>query len=94
MDYSFKKQKGNRAFVEMLRDNVWTWVAPDPLVDTQWSDNNGKDRYPNSMLDLAFVAGKAKDWEPKCRVIVREGDFPDNRSTSDHRPVELRVNIE
>ena len=32
-------------------------------------------------------------WDPKCRVIVREGDFPDSYQTSDHRPVELRLNL-
>ena len=93
MDFSFRRMQGNPAFTEMVRDNIWKWVAPEPLVDTQWSDNNGKDRYPNSMLDFAFVAGPAKDWQPKCRVIVRLGDFPDNSSTSDHRPVELRLKL-
>ena len=93
MDYNFKRKQGNDAFPVMLQDNIWKWIPPEPLVDTQWSDNNGKDRYPNSMLDFAFVAGPAKDWQPKCRVIVREGDFPDSYSTSDHRPIELRINV-
>ena len=93
MDFSFKTMKGNPAFGEMIRDNVWKWVSPEPLVDTQWSDNNGRDRYPNSMLDFAFVSGPAKAWQPKCRVIVRPDDFPDNGSTSDHRPVELRIKV-
>ena len=73
--------------------DVWHWVVPDPLFDTQWDDANGKDRYPNSMLDFAFVAGEAKTWNPQCRVIVRPGDFPDNSKTSDHRPIELRLRI-
>ena len=93
MDYSFKKRRGNVAFTEMLRDSIWNWIPPLPLVDTQWSDNYGKDRYPYSMLDFAFVAGPAKTWNPRCRVIVRPGDFPDNYSTSDHRPVELRLEL-
>ena len=93
MDFSFRRMQGNQSFTEMVRDNVWQWVVPEPLVDTQWSDNNGKDRYPNSMLDFAFVSGPAKDWQPKCRVIVRHSDFPDNKSTSDHRPVELRFKL-
>ena len=41
MDYSFKRKKGNDAFPEMLRDNIWKWIPPEPLVDTQWSDNYG-----------------------------------------------------
>ena len=93
MDYSFKRERGNEAFSEMLRDNIWKWVPPEPLVDTQWSDNYGKDRYPYSMLDFAFVSGPAKRWDPKCRVIVRPNDFPDSYETSDHRPIELRLNL-
>ena len=92
-DYGFKKQDGNRAFQIMTRGDAWEWVVPNPLVDTQWSDNFGKDRFPNSMLDFAFVAGEAKTWNPQCSVIVRPGDFPDDSKTSDHRPVELRLTI-
>ena len=63
------------------------------LADTNWSDpdDDGKDNYPDSMLDFAFVAGPAKDWNPVCRAIVRDGDFPDDDTTSDHRPIELRL---
>ena len=33
-------------------------MKPPELIDTQWSDDgNGGDRYPDSMLDFAFVAG-------------------------------------
>jgi hypothetical protein len=45
------------------------------------------------MLDFAFVASAAKELECKCRVIVRDGDFPDDDATSDHRPVELIVQV-
>ena len=93
MDFDFKSQRGNEAFTEMLRDDIWNWVRPSPLIDTNWSDSDGVDRYPDSMLDFAFVAGSAKTWSPVCNVIVRGGDFPDDDSTSDHRPVELRLTI-
>lgn len=94
MDYDFHTQKGNDAFAEMIRDNVWMWVRPAELIDTNWSaDGAGNDNYPDSMLDFAFVAGPAKDWNPVCKVIVRDGDFPDDRTTSDHRPIELRLTI-
>ncbi|TWU49340.1 endonuclease/exonuclease/phosphatase family protein [Rubripirellula reticaptiva] len=95
MDFDFRTQQGNSAFPEMLRDNIWLWVKPEKFIDTNWSDpdGDGKDNYPDSMLDFAFVAGPAKDWKPVCRVIVREGDFPDDESTSDHRPIELRITI-
>lgn len=93
LDYDFHTQRGNDAFPEMLRDNVYEWVKPIELIDTNWADRDGdgKDNYPDSMLDFAFVAGQAKNWKPACRVIVRDGDFPDDKTTSDHRPIELRL---
>lgn len=93
LDYDFHTRRGNSAFPEMLRDNVWSWVKPEKFIDTNWSDSDGdgKDNYPDSMLDFAFVAGPARDWNPVCRAIVRDGDFPDDRTTSDHRPIELTL---
>lgn len=95
MDFDFGSQRGNDAFPEMIRDNIWTWVRPSKLVDTNWSDQNkdGVDDYPDSMLDFAFVAGAAKTWSPECEVVVREGDFPDSDQTSDHRPVRLILKL-
>ena len=95
MDFDFHTERGNDAFPEIIRDNVFRWVRPVKLIDTNWadSDGDGKDNYPDSMLDFAFVAGPAKDWKPVCKVIVREGDFPDDKTTSDHRPIELRLTI-
>jgi endonuclease/exonuclease/phosphatase family metal-dependent hydrolase len=93
MDFDFPTERGNEAFSEMVRDNIWMWVRPEPLIDTNWADrdNDGIDDYPDSMLDFAFVAGPAKTWSPHCTVIVRPGDFPDDQTTSDHRPIQLIV---
>ncbi|MFT5526562.1 MAG: endonuclease/exonuclease/phosphatase family metal-dependent hydrolase [Pirellulaceae bacterium] len=93
MDYHYEQQKGNEAFAEMLRDNVWHWVRPSEPIDSNWADRDedGKDDYPGSVLDFAFVAGAAKEWKAVCNVIVRDGDFPDDDKTSDHRPVELHL---
>ena len=95
MDYDFRTKKGNDAFVEMLRDNVWMWVKPTEFIDTNWSDpdGDGNDNYPDSMLDFAFVAGPAKEWNPASKVVVHDDDFPDDGTTSDHRPIELRLTI-
>jgi endonuclease/exonuclease/phosphatase family metal-dependent hydrolase len=94
-DYVFETKTGNRAFSNMLHDNVWQWVRPEEWIDTNWYDDprepDGDDDYPGSMLDFAFVSGPAKAWKKRCRVIVRDGDFPDDESTSDHRPFELFV---
>lgn len=94
-DYVFSTRKGNPGFVNMMRDNIWRWIEPTTLIDTNWYDNprepDGKDDYPGSMLDFAFVAGPAKEWDTTCNVIVRDGDFPDDKTTSDHRPFELLI---
>jgi hypothetical protein len=92
-DYSFISQSGNAAFEEFLQGDHWKWVRPEPLVDTNWADrdNDGIDDYPDSCLDFVFVGGKAKSWIAWADVIVRDGDFPDDETTSDHRPVELTV---
>lgn len=95
LDFDFRTDRGNDAFPEMIRDQIFTWVWPADLIDTNWADRDkdGVDDYPHSMLDFAFVAGPAKEWSPVCRVIVREGDFPDDESTSDHRPIELKLTL-
>ena len=94
MDYDFRAESGNDAFPEILKDNVWTWVKPEELIDTNWSDpdGDGMDNYPDSMLDFAFVAGPAKGWTPVCNVVVRDGDFSDDGTTSDHRPTLVSLN--
>ncbi len=89
-DYNFRAQKGNAGFDEFIRDGVWKWIEPLEMIDTSWSeDGSGNDRFPDTMLEFNFVAGAAKHWQAKCRVIVRQDDFPDNDKTSAHRPVEL-----
>ncbi|MDA8745911.1 hypothetical protein N9N28_14880 [Rubripirellula amarantea] len=90
-DYVFATEQGNRAFDVFAQDGTFEWVKPNPLVDSNWFDGNGdgEDDYPGSILDFAFVAGEAKHWHPTSRVIVRDGDFPDDKTTSDHRPLEL-----
>jgi endonuclease/exonuclease/phosphatase family metal-dependent hydrolase len=89
-DYSFEAGKGNAAYDAMVEGGVWQWLKPDPLVDSNWADDRdsqGRDRYPDSILDFVFVANRAKGWKGESDVIVREGDFPDSDKTSDHRPI-------
>ncbi len=92
-DYEFESGQGNPAFNAFVRDGIWRWVEPEELIDTNWFDPepDGIDNYPGSMLDFTFVAGPARDWATNSRVIVRDGDFPDDEQTSDHRPTEVVV---
>lgn len=92
MDYEFETDQGNEAFAMILRDGVFTWLKPDPLVDTNWfGDEDGNDVYPDSMLDFAFVANGATEWDAECDVVIREGDFPDDERKSDHRAIRVIV---
>ncbi|MGC4004884.1 MAG: hypothetical protein QM811_17915 [Pirellulales bacterium] len=94
-DFDFPTEKGNEAFSAFLADGVWSWVRPAKLIDSNWDDRDGdgKDNFPDSLLDMVFVAGPAKAWTTTCEVIVRPGDFPDDKTTSDHRPVSVAVTI-
>lgn len=91
-DFDFKTQQGNAGFKAMMEGDVWTWLKPDPLIDSNWSDDRQikdrrVDRYPDSILDFVFVANDAKKWNGVSHVVVRPGDFPDSDKTSDHRPL-------
>ncbi len=92
-DYDIPTKKGNEAFDAFLKDGTWKWIEPLRLVDTNWADRNrdGKDDYPDSMLDFVFVSGPAKQWQLQSEIIVRESDFPDNEKTSDQRPIRTKV---
>ncbi len=92
-DLDFKSMKGNEAFSIMQRDGIFEWKQPKELIDTNWADSNkdGVDDYPNSMLDFVFVANAAKKLKLDVENIVRPNDFPDDETTSDHRPVRVVV---
>lgn len=94
-DFVFETEKGNEAFAELQRDNVLQWIRPVELIDSNWFDGNrdGVDDYPGSLLDGAYVSGPAKNWNACCTVLVREGDFPDDERTSDHRALRLELEI-
>lgn len=94
-DYDFPSKKGNESFDTFLADGTWKWVEPKHWVDTNWADRNrdGKDDYPDSMLDFTFTAGAARQWKVTSEVIVREGDFPDDAKTSDQRPLRTVVEL-
>jgi hypothetical protein len=95
-DFVFDTNTGNEAFKIFVRDGIWKWVRPEKLIDSNWFDPepDGIDNYIDSILDFAFVAGPAKDWIATSDVIVREGDFPDDDQTSDHRPIRLKISAQ
>lgn len=40
-----------------------------------------------------FYAGLPAGWQVTSEVVVRPGDFPDDQTTSDHRPVTATVTM-
>ena len=97
-DYVFETQKGNPAFAKFMTDNIWAWIRPEKFIDTNWYDDprnpDGQDDYPGSMLDFAFLAQGAKQWKATCKIIMWKNDFPDDMTTSDHRPFELLIDVD
>lgn len=69
----------------MTKQDRWVWVRPAQLVPTECSDT-----LPctyDDVLDFVFVAAGAQAWPAESEIIVRPGDFPDDTTKSDHRPV-------
>ena len=64
-DYVFATEKGNEAFNIFLRDNVFKWVRPRELIDTNWFDPepDGKDNYPGKYVRLLFCGRACKNME-------------------------------
>lgn len=87
-DYNFlERDPGNEAFKLFTFGGQIRWVEPEVFIDTNYSERSGRETYPDSIIDFIFAANGAENWRLISQVIVREGDFPDTESTSDHRPV-------
>ncbi len=92
-DYNFDwdiangRQKHDAGYDLMTQNNHFQWVQPTALVTTQCS---GWPCEFNSVLDFVFTAGTAQAWRAESAIVVAPGDFPDDATTSDHRPVLAR----
>lgn len=42
-------------------------------------------------MGFAFAANGAREWGVESTIVVRDGDFPDDDATSDHRAVRVVV---
>lgn len=71
---------------------IFTWVRPERLVRTQCTARGNGCKF-NSVLDFVFLANSPGTWQASSEIIVTPGDFPDDRSTSDHRPVQGTIKI-
>jgi len=75
----------DRGYNNLTADGVFVWVMPEVLAPTQCTDSLPC-RY-DEVLDFLFTAGDARQWLAESAIVVRPGDFPDDRRKSDHRPV-------
>ncbi|MCC6458047.1 MAG: endonuclease/exonuclease/phosphatase family protein [Caldilineaceae bacterium] len=83
-DWDVSTEAHDLGYDLMTTDGVWEWLKPATLTTTQCS---GWPCAFNSVLDFVFVAGSARDWQATSEIIVCQDDFPDDMTTSDHRPV-------
>jgi hypothetical protein len=70
----------------MCANGTFTWLIPNPLVKTE-------DSSYNSILDFVFLANCAGSITGTSTVLQKPGDFPDDNTTSDHRPVQAVLSI-
>lgn len=89
-DYEIDESKWDAGYGNLTAGGVWKWVKPATLTTTQCS--GWPCRY-NSVLDFIFVAGPAQAWPATSEIIVRDGDFPDDDTTPDHRPVQATFTL-
>ena len=77
----------DRGFDLLTEDGVFSWIRPAELRRTQCSaDEQGNCQY-NSVLDFIFAAHLPASWIAESDIIAVPGDFPDDETSSDHRPV-------
>jgi hypothetical protein len=91
-DYDIVTEAHDLGFDNMTANGVLEWVRPDTLVLTQCSATNSGTCQFDSVLDFVFVSGEAQDWQAESVIIVEPGDFPDDATTPDHRPVSGTLN--
>lgn len=86
-DYSIDEGQGNPAMENMLEGDVWKWVRPPRLSQTQFSS-----RF-HSVLDFIFIANKPDAWDVESTILTQGFPPMDNDQRSDHRPVEAHILI-
>ncbi len=85
--YRHGESDHDQGYDNLTAGSVFTWIRPPILVRTQASSYDG-------VLDFVFVANKPATWKASSRILREPGDFPDSKSTSDHRPVSATIEIE
>jgi endonuclease/exonuclease/phosphatase family metal-dependent hydrolase len=66
----------------ITEDDVFEWLRPTMLSETQYSPS-----YDPAVLDFVFLANDEGAVSGTSEIIVEPDDFPDDHTTSDHRPI-------
>jgi len=74
----------------LTEDDVWEWVRPEELIQTQCSTYYGR-----NVLDFVFVAGEAKTWERSSTVLEDYNSYcaQEDDEQSDHRPIQATFTL-
>ena len=86
LDLGADDENYEKGFGNMIRNAVFTWVFPEPLVATHCSPQN-------RILDFVFLANATGVMTGASEVLEVPGDCPDDDRTSDHRPIRAVLTI-
>jgi len=78
--------EGQSGLAAMADDGVFDWIRPNNAIPTYDSD-------AETIEDFIFLANAAGRWSGRSRIVTKLGDFPDDDTTSDHRPVRATITI-
>ncbi|UCF56297.1 MAG: hypothetical protein JSW15_09440 [Deltaproteobacteria bacterium] len=84
LDPEDARHNDQKGFGDMTACGVFKWLKPENPVRTH-------DSTFNSILDFVFLANAEGKITGTSRVVVVDGDFPDNEETPDHRPVQATL---
>lgn len=91
-DYNFdlkvaKPYQHDLGLDNILKDGVFTWVQPEPLIKSQCSNYN-------SVLDFIFVSAKTSMKPISSSILFPEASYcTDKRNNSDHRPLQGTIDL-
>lgn len=88
-DWHFERGDHGPGYDALTAGGGLVWVRPPKLVPTQCSRHG-------SVLDFFFVDRAALAWKPRARILFPERaycDYSFKDTRSDHRPVELRIEV-
>jgi hypothetical protein len=86
-DWDVEDGTHDRGYDNLVANDVFVWVRPDPIVKTQCSGFN-------SVLDFSFVGGTAKSWVSSAEILYTDNVYCSSRNEdrlSDHRPVAFTI---